>query len=159
MAYITSRSAGPPRVLREQLSDFLDVIANEAERYLIPERGFEPWPMEIAAIARRASARLSETTDSATQVKDPRVSPLKSDDLRGLPPALVITAGCDPLCDEGKAYADRLKDAGVPVEYRCFEHTIHVFLSFAPVIPAGDEGLAFLAERLHAALHSATQAG
>jgi acetyl esterase len=98
-------------------------------------------------------------TDPATQVKDPRVSPLESDDLRGLPPALVMTAGCDPLCDEGQAYADRLKEAGVPVEYRCLEHTIHVFLSFAPIIPAGEEGLAFLAERLHAALHSAAQAG
>ena len=98
-------------------------------------------------------------TDPATQVKDPRVSPLNSQDLHGLPPALVITAGCDPLRDEGKAYADKLAAEGVPVEYRCFEQTIHVFLSFAPIIPAGDEGLAFLAERLRAALHSAAQAG
>jgi acetyl esterase len=97
-------------------------------------------------------------TDPAAQVKDPRVSPIFGD-LRGLPPALVITAGCDPLRDEGKAYADRLAAAGVPVEYRCFEQTIHVFLNFAPMIPAGDEGLAFLAERLRAALHSAAQAG
>jgi acetyl esterase len=98
-------------------------------------------------------------TDPAAQVKDPRVSPLKSDDVRRLPPALVITAGCDPLRDEGQAYAERLDAAGVPVEYRCFEQTIHAFLNFAPLIPAGDEALAFLAERLHAALHAAAQAG
>jgi acetyl esterase len=94
-------------------------------------------------------------TDAAAEIQDPRASPLKARDLSGLPPALVMTAGCDPLRDEGKAYADAMNAAGVPVEYRCFEGTIHVFLSFAPVIPAGDEGLAFIAERLHAALHRA----
>ncbi|HYK53156.1 MAG TPA: alpha/beta hydrolase, partial [Candidatus Eremiobacteraceae bacterium] len=98
-------------------------------------------------------------TDPAAQVKDPRVSPLNTEDLRGQPPALVVTAGCDPLRDEGKAYADRLAAAGVPVEYRCFEQAIHAFLNFAPIIPAGDEALAFLAERLRAALHSVAQAG
>jgi acetyl esterase len=92
--------------------------------------------------------------DAARQVRDPRASPLAADDLSGLPPALVLTAGCDPLRDEGKTYAERLKAAGVPVEYRCFDGTIHVFLSFAPIIPAGDEGLAFVAGRLRAALHS-----
>lgn len=98
-------------------------------------------------------------TDAAAQVKDPRVSPLNIEDLRGQPPALVMTAGCDPLRDEGKAYAERLAAAGVAVEYRCFEQAIHAFLNFAPIIPAGDEALAFLAERLHTALHSAAQAG
>jgi len=94
-------------------------------------------------------------TDLVFDIRDSRASPMRARDLSGLPPALIVTAGCDPLCDEGEAYAERLKAAGVPVEYRCFEGTIHVFLSFAPVIPAGDEGLAFIAERLHAALHSA----
>jgi len=94
--------------------------------------------------------------DVATGVRDPRASPLLTDDLRGLPPALVITAGLDPLRDEGKLYAERLAAAGVPAEYRCFEGTIHVFVSFAPAIPAGDEALAFVAERLRAALHAAS---
>ena len=94
--------------------------------------------------------------DAATQVRDPRASPLRTDDLRGLPPALVITAGLDPLRDEGKSYADRLAEAGVPAEYRCFEGTIHAFVSFAPAIPAGDEALVFLAERLRASLHSSS---
>jgi predicted phosphodiesterase len=61
MAYVTSRSYAPPRVLRQHLSEFLDVLSYEAERYLIPERGFEPWPSEIAALAREASSRLSES--------------------------------------------------------------------------------------------------
>ena len=66
-----------------------------------------------------------------------------------------MTAGCDPLLDEGKAYADRLAAAGVPVEYRCFESTIHAFMSFAGAIPVGVEGLPFVASRLLAALHAA----
>lgn len=61
MAYVTSRSYVPPRVLREHLIEFLYVLSYEAERYLIPERGFEPWPKQIAAIAREAVSRLQET--------------------------------------------------------------------------------------------------
>lgn len=91
--------------------------------------------------------------DPAAESSDLRVSPLNAADLSGLPPALVVTAGCDPLRDEGKAYADRLAAAGVLVEYRCFEGTIHACVSFAGVIPAGAEALAFIASRLRAALH------
>lgn len=87
-------------------------------------------------------------TDVPRQASDPRASPLLADDLAGLPPALVVTAGCDPLRDEGKAYADRLASAGVPVEYHCFERTIHAFMSFGGALPAGVEGLAFVAARL-----------
>jgi UDP-2,3-diacylglucosamine pyrophosphatase LpxH len=61
MAYVASRSYPPPRVLRQHLGEFLDVLSYDAERYLIPERGFEPWPTEISAIARKAASRLRET--------------------------------------------------------------------------------------------------
>ena len=93
-------------------------------------------------------------TDVARQESDPRVSPLLASDLAGLPAALVVTAGCDPLRDEGKAYADRLAAAGVAVEYHCFEQAIHAFMSFGGAIPVGVEGLAFVAARLSAALHA-----
>jgi acetyl esterase len=89
-----------------------------------------------------------------SQAQDPRASPLKRADLSGLPPALIVAAGCDPLRDEGKAYADRLAAAGVPVEYRCFEQTIHAFVSFAAALPLGGEALAFIAGQLRAMLHS-----
>ena len=91
-------------------------------------------------------------TDGLRQIRDPRVSPL-ANDLTGLPPALVVTAGCDLLRDEGQAYADRLAAAGVQVEYRCFESTIHACLSFAGAIPTGLEALSFVASRLRSALH------
>jgi acetyl esterase len=58
---------------------------------------------------------------------DPRLSPLLADDHSGLAPAFVVTAGFDPLRDDGEAYADALRAAGVPVTYRCYDDMIHAF--------------------------------
>ena len=91
-------------------------------------------------------------TDVAGESADPRVSPIAADDLSGLPPALIVTAGCDLLRDEGKAYADRLAAAGVPVEYRRYNGTIHAFMSFAGAIPLGLEALSFVASKLEGSL-------
>ena len=59
-------------------------------------------------------------------LSDPRLSPLMGDPT-GVAPAHVVTAGFDPLLDEGKAYADRMREAGVPVEYHCEEGLVHTF--------------------------------
>jgi acetyl esterase len=91
-------------------------------------------------------------SDIARESDDPRVSPIAAADLSGLPPALIVTAGCDVLRDEGKAYADRLAAAGVPVEYRRYDGTIHAFMSFAGAIPLGLEALSFVASRLRGSL-------
>ena len=61
---------------------------------------------------------------------DVRLSPGLADMLAGLPPALIVTAGLDPLRDEAAAYGRALDRAGVAVEYRCYEGTIHGFASF-----------------------------
>ncbi len=62
------------------------------------------------------------------ETSDPRVSPLRAADLSGLPPALVFTAGFDPLRDEGQAYAARLAAAGVKTIHREFDSLIHGFI-------------------------------
>jgi acetyl esterase len=67
---------------------------------------------------------------SSVDAEDPRVSPLLADDLSGLPPAMVLTGGFDPLRDEGNQYADALAAAGVPVDHRQFGPLIHGFVNF-----------------------------
>ena len=56
-----------------------------------------------------------------------RAAPIRADDLSGLPPAMVMTASHDPLFDEGRDYAEKLKAAGVPTDYRNYEGHIHGF--------------------------------
>jgi acetyl esterase len=73
---------------------------------------------------------------------DPRASPLLTKDVRGLPPAFIATAGFDPLRDEARAYADRLRESGVPVTYRCYDGLIHGFASFTGGISAARLALA-----------------
>jgi len=70
------------------------------------------------------------------QATDPRVSPLRAADLSGLPPALIYTAGFDPLRDEGRAYADRLTNAGVKTLHREFDSLIHGFIAMRGALPA-----------------------
>jgi acetyl esterase/lipase len=69
---------------------------------------------------------------------DPRLSPLRADDVSGLAPAVVVTAGFDPLLDQGEAYARRLKEAHTPVAYRCYDSLAHGFTAFTGAIPCAD---------------------
>lgn len=66
-----------------------------------------------------------------TPLTSPYLSPLYSDDLRGLPAAGFFAAECDPLLDQGLMYAAKLADAGVKVEYHIYKGMIHAFLNAA----------------------------
>jgi acetyl esterase/lipase len=67
---------------------------------------------------------------------DPRLSPARETRLEDIPPAIIATAGFDPLVDDGAAYAELLRQAGVEVTYRCYDSLAHGFTAFTGVIPA-----------------------
>ena len=92
--------------------------------------------------------------DRALRESDVRASPLRVADAAGLPPAYFLLAALDPLLDEGLAYAERLKDAGVPVACRVVPRAIHAFLGFWQVFELADRELSLAAEALSAALQS-----
>jgi len=69
---------------------------------------------------------------------NPRLSPGREADLTGLAPAVIATAGFDPLLDQGEDYARRLRLAGVPTVYRCYDHLAHAFTAFTGAVPAAD---------------------
>ncbi|HTQ77738.1 MAG TPA: alpha/beta hydrolase [Burkholderiales bacterium] len=82
---------------------------------------------------------------------DWRASPLLAKSLAGLPPALVLTAGYDPLLDEGRAYAERLQKEGVKTEYRNYADMVHGFIVMGRVLDTANAALADCARALRAA--------
>jgi len=90
-------------------------------------------------------------TDPA-EYKDWRSSPLLHTDLAKLPPALVLTAGHDPLRDEGAAYAEALTAAGNRASYVCFERQIHGFITMGKVLDEANTAVTVCAAALRRAL-------
>jgi len=86
---------------------------------------------------------------------DPRLSPLLCKDLAGQPPAYVVTAGFDPLRDEGRDYADALDKAGVSVTYVNYPGMVHGFFSMRALIPKAREAVAAAAAALREGLAAA----
>jgi acetyl esterase len=91
----------------------------------------------------------------AAQWSDWRASPLLAADLSRLPPALLLTAGFDPLRDEGRQYADALSAAGNRVQYVCFERQLHGFITMSKVIDEARTAVALCAAVLREALAGA----
>lgn len=83
---------------------------------------------------------------------EPYASPLRAEDLSGLPPAHVVTAECDPLRDEGKAYATRLRESGVATTYVDYPGMVHGFTGLAVKIPLGRAAIDDMGAALRSAL-------
>jgi acetyl esterase len=94
-------------------------------------------------------------SESTLATSDPRISPLLADDLSGLPPAMVVTGGFDPLRDEGNQYAAALAAAGVDVDHRQFGSLVHGFANFFPLGGASAIGTAEVVSGVRAHLSRA----
>jgi acetyl esterase len=123
-----AKQVGAPRLALQVLfCPVTDVSANSDSHKAYAERYFfDRATMEWA---------FKHYCPPGVDLEDPRLSPLRAADLTGLPAAQIHTAEFDPLRDEGKAYADRLRRAGVNVRYTCHEGMIHHFYAMAGVIP------------------------
>jgi acetyl esterase len=142
VAQRTARGNGPALCLQVLAYPATDLAAEfpsleeNARGFMISER-----------MLRNVLARIGELPDAG----DPWLSPRRAPDLKGLPPALVVSAGFDPIRDDGLDYAARLRAAEVPVELLHYAGQIHGFLNFDSVIDAGCDAL----HRIAAALNSA----
>jgi acetyl esterase/lipase len=143
-----ARREGAPQPLAQVLVyPWLDARCDSASY-----RDFgDGWPLSRALMDWFASHYLRGDADR----DDPRMSPLRETDFAGLAPAIVATAGFDPLCDEGEAYAAALEKAGVPVRFRCYEHLCHSFTSLSGAVPAAREALDEIARDLERAVTGA----
>jgi acetyl esterase len=124
---LEARAIGTPQPLAQLLIyPMTDMASATASR-----KGFDYWVNDerlAGVIAVHVGDRLL----------DPRASPLRAPDHRGLAPAYVITAGLDPLLDEGRAYVEALRRAGVEAVHFNYEGMVHGFFSFGGVIDQGN---------------------
>jgi acetyl esterase len=91
---------------------------------------------------------------SPSDAANPYASPLLAPDLRGLPPAVILTAECDPLRDEGEAYGERLAEAGVPVTSTRYAGMIHPFFSLSGAIPRALDAIQQVADAVRTAVRA-----
>ncbi|SEO79813.1 acetyl esterase [Halogranum amylolyticum] len=132
-------------------------VAHQALLYPITDRAFD-----TDSYSQNADGPLLTRADmewfwaqylrSPVDGANPYASVLRAPDLSELPPATVVTAGFDPLCDDGAAYADRLADAGVDVAHQHHPTMAHGFLSLSDAVDVADTAFDALAERVRSSL-------
>lgn len=144
VAAIAARDAGQKVAFQALLYPVTDF---DLTRPSYAENGTRP-PVKTETMAWFRDLYLTKPEDQ----KDWRAAPLHAASLAGLAPALVLTAGYDPLRDEGKAYADALAAAGTPCTYSCYDGQIHGFLNMARINPQTFDAFAEIGAALKAGL-------
>jgi acetyl esterase len=108
------------------------------------ERNATGYGLTAADVTKLVAYYLS----SPDQARNPYASPLLADDLSGLPPAHILSAEYDPVCDDGPAYAARLTEAGIQATYSVYDGQVHMSPGLTKMLPAArawrDEVLAIL---------------
>ena len=142
---LMARDAGGPTIALQVLAYPVTDVGSESKSYRDFAEGY---------LLTRDGMRwfTNHYLKSPSEAQDWRVSPLRAASLAGLPPALIITAGFDPLRDEGAAYAGRLSDAGVRVDYINYGGMIHGFIPMGRLIDTGNRATAHVAASLREAL-------
>jgi acetyl esterase/lipase len=131
---LSAREAGGPDIAMQVLVCPVTDFSRESESVA---RFGEGYLLTRESMRRVKRSYLRDERDA----KDWRASPLGMEDLSRLPPAYVITAGFDPLRDEGREYAERLIGAGTPATLECFEGQVHGFLVAGAVIAAAGHAI------------------
>jgi acetyl esterase len=137
-------SAGARPALQVLLCPILDYAAQTESRRTLASG----YLLDEGTLAHDLAHYLPPGADPA----DPRVSPLRSRDLAGLPPTIIHSAEYDPLRDEAQAYAERLRLAGVPVSYTCHPGMVHLFYALGGVVPYARTAFGALGAEIRAAL-------
>jgi acetyl esterase len=96
---------------------------------------------------------------TAANGADPRLSPFRANDLTGVCSAYVVTAGFDPLRDEGEAYVRRLRDAGIPTIHRRYDGVVHGFANMVGVSRVSRTATIEVASGFGALLRTGTESG
>ncbi len=138
---LMARDRGGPHISHQLL--IYPVTAPEHES---PHQSYTDFAEGYMLTRRSMNWFWGHYVNSVEDARDPYASPLLAEDFTGLPPGLVITAEFDPLRDEGVAYAERLKNAGVEIELQTVPGAIHGFFWMNGIMDQGRELVATLAE-------------
>ena len=131
---------GPPIVQQTLLYPSVDIAPETSPRADLDDAPMLPKADRIAYV--------NHYTRGQADPSDPRLSPLRAASLADLPPALVITAEHDPLRDEGRRYAERLRAEGTPARYTDYVGMTHGFMSFPGLASGARQALAEICQEL-----------
>jgi acetyl esterase len=138
------KNAGPTILLQCLICPVLDFEEPSPSRQAFAENHL----IDKATI----DADLADYLPGNIDLADPRISPLRTTDLVGLPAAIIHTAEFDPMRDEGNAYAIKLMTAGVAVEHVCHDGMIHNFHAMGAILPQGRRVLLQIGEQVRRAV-------